>query len=132
MICPQMIVCYVCYRLHLAIVKHCKLSVRSCDADLEQLISSLQSSLCRIEEINLYDDALDFAVKFMAINLGESLLKQTARLLPQLYVSLKEKLVEISNQCCIPITQDLPCHAWLRSQLSYLLEHHLAYKCSIP
>ena len=52
---PNDRVCYVCYRSHLAIVKHCKLSVRSCDADLEQLISSLQSNLCRIEEINSYD-----------------------------------------------------------------------------
>ena len=28
--------------------------------------------------------------------------------------------------------QDLPSHAWLRSSLSSLLQHHMAYKCTVP
>ena len=75
---------------------------------------------------------MDYAVKFVAINLGERLLKQTAALLPKLFDSLREKLLEIVNKRSIKVTQALPCHAWLRSQLSFLLKHHVAYKCSVP
>ena len=119
---PNDRVCYICYRSHLSIVKHCKASVKSLDLDLRELINSIQKRQCKVEEISSYDDALDYAVKFVAVTLGECLIKQTAALLPKLFEALREKLLEITHKRGINITQDLPCHAWLRSQLSFLLK----------
>ena len=77
--------------LHLTIVKHCKALVKSLDSDLRELINSIQKRQCKVEEISSYDDALDYAVKFVAVTLGECLIKQTAALLPKLFETLRKK-----------------------------------------
>ena len=71
-------------------------------------------------------------MRSLAISLGDALLKQTAMLLPQLYAIFRERLVGVTGKCGISICQDLPSHSWLRSQLSSVLEHHMAYRCSVP
>ena len=95
---PNDRVCYICYRSHLSIVKHCKASVKSLDSDLRELINSIQKRQCKVEEISSYDDALDYAAKFVAVILGECLIKQTAALLPKLFEALREKLLEITHK----------------------------------
>ena len=57
-----------------------------------------------------------------------------ALLLPSVYERFCDKLIEITRSRGIIINQDiqrLVSANWLRSQLSSLLEHHLAYKCSV-
>ena len=61
-------------------------------------------------------------------------MKQTALLLPSIYEKFCNKLSEITRLRGIIVSQDiqrLVSANWLRSQLSSLLEHHLAYKCSV-
>ena len=69
----------------------------------------------------------------LAIEVGEALLKQTTWLLPSIYEKLCNKLPEITRLHGIIVSQDihrLVSANGLRSQLSSLLEHYLAYKCS--
>ena len=129
---PDDRVCYACYRSHLVIVKHNTQSVQSTDSELQELISKIKCSLPNLTEIKKYENALDYVVRSLAISLGDALLKQTAMLLPQLYAIFRERLVGVTGKCGISICQDLPSHSWLRSQLSSLLEHHMAYRCSVP
>jgi len=75
----------------------------------------------------------NYTVHSLAITVGEALLKQTAILLPQIYSTFKLELESIARNCRVHTEDhDLPRHAWLRSSLSSLLQHHMAYRCSIP
>ena len=130
-LCPQDRVCCACYRSHLFTIKHLKNLVKSTDSDLRALIDKLKQDLPVISDVLKFDSALQYVTSTSAIWLGEALLKQTAMLLPQVYATFKEKLLKITNEHGIAITQDLPSHAWLRSHLSSLLEHHIAYCCSV-
>ena len=130
-LCPQDRVCCACYRSHLFTIKHLKNLVKSTDSDLRALIDKLKQDLPVISDVLNFDSALQYVTSTSAIWLGEALLKQTAMLLPQVYATFKEKLLKITNEHGIAITQYLPSHAWLRSHLSSLLEHHIAYCCSV-
>ena len=69
-----------------------------------------------------------------AVHVGEALLNQTALLLPDVFDYFHEKLREITKVHSIIFKQDV-CNTvnstWLRSQLSSLLEQHMAYRCSV-
>ena len=80
------------------------------------------------------DEVLSYVTHFSAVHVGEALLKQNALLLPNVYDLFHNKFMEITNLCGIVLNQDLHTLAnpsWLRSQLSSLLEHHMAYQCSV-
>ena len=50
-----------------------------------------------------------------------------------MYEKFKLELYSIARNCEVNREdQDLPSHAWLRSSLSSLLQHHMAYKCTVP
>ena len=128
---PDDRVCYACYCSHLATLKHIKETVESKDSDLRDLINTLKQTVSTIKGIHTFDIALDYVVRLVAIDVGEALLKQTAMLLPQVYRDFKEQLLVVTKQCGIIVNQDLPSHSWLSSQLCSLLDHHIAYKCSV-
>ena len=130
---PNDRVCYACYKSHLSIVKHIKNLAISTDADLKDLLLSIKQSLPRLSEMKSWDDAVDYTVGSLAVTVGEALLKQTAVLLPQVYVTFKSELDSVIRQCEVNTEgQDIPTSTWLRSSLSSLLKHHMAYKCTIP
>ena len=75
-----------------------------------------------------------YVADFSAVYVGEALLKQNALLLPDVYDYFHNKLLEIIKLRGIVLNQDLHIIAspsWLRSHLSSLLEHHMAYRCSV-
>ena len=128
-------ICYACYKSHLVIIKHMQNSSHSTDADLQQVIDTLKRDLPDIVHINTFDDALSYVAQFSAINVGETLLKQNALLLPDVYDSFTKKLKQVTQLCNITVgTSDMRNAAtpvWLRNHLSSLLDHHMAYRCCI-
>ena len=74
---------------------------------------------------------MGYAIKSVAITLGNILLKQMAMLLPEANAMFIERVTTIANNNGISIPQDLPSQSWLRSQLSSSLEHHMAYRCAV-
>ena len=109
-------------------------TVHSTDADLHLLIAKIQLDTPIASNVHTLERAIHFTSNTLAIEVGEALLKQTALLLPSVYERFCDKLTEITRSRGIIINQDiqrLVSANWLRSQLSSLLEHHLAYKCSV-
>ena len=122
---PNDCVCYACYKSNLSIVKHIKNLAISTDTDLKDLLLSIKQSLPRLSEIKSWDDAVDYTVGSLAVTVGEALLKQSAVLLPQVYVTFKSELDSVIRQCQVHTEgQDIPTSTWLRSCLSSLLKHH--------
>ena len=127
-------VCYACYRSHLFIIKHLNRTVHSTDSDLGSLIDRIKQDIPEVSDIQTLDQALTYASTFSAIQVGEALLKQTAVLLPSVYKVFRNKVMEITQLRGIMISRDIESFAsasWLRSQLSSVLEHHMAYRCSV-
>ena len=126
-------VCYACYKAHLIIIKHKQNTITSTDADLSSSINKIKSEMCNISDIHTPDEALSNAAHFSGIHVGEALLKHNALLHPDVYDIFLDKLTEITRVCSI-VLEDVKSTAspsWLRSQLSTLLEHHMAYRCSV-
>ena len=126
--------CYACYRAHLIIIKHLQNTTISTDDDLSALIDKIKSETCDISDVHTFDQALSYVAHFSAVHVGEALLKQNALLLPDVYDIFTNKIMEITKQHGIVLNQELHVIAnpnWLRSQLSSLLEHHMAYRCSV-
>ena len=104
--------------------------VNSTDTDLHALLEEINKGLSHVTDLHTFNSALHYASSVSAIHLGEALLKQTAMLLPKVYAIFKDTLVKITSEQGIP-SEELPSHAWLRSQLSTHLDHHMSYQCSI-
>ena len=129
--CPNDCVCYTCYKSHSVIARHIKNLTISKDKDLNALILEIKQSLPRLSEIKNWDNAIDYTVHTLAISTGEALLKQTALLLPQVYVTFKVELDSIARHYVLCTEDNMPSPTWLRSSLSSLFQHHMAYRCSI-
>ncbi len=130
---PDDRVCYACYKSHLIAVKHAKNVVTSTDGDLTDLISEIKQNLPRLSDVRTWENVIDYAVHSLAITVGEGLLKQTAFLLPQVYSKFKLELDSIATKSDVQKEdKNLHSHTWLRSCLSSLLQHHMAYRCAIP
>ena len=126
-ICNDDRVCYACYKSHLITIKHLNSTVNSTDADLCLLIA-------RIQQVHTFDQAIQYTSNTLAVEVGEALLTQRALLLPTIYEKFCDNVMEIIRTRGIFINHDIQTVVsanWLRSQLSSLLEHHLAYRCSV-
>ena len=133
-ICTDDKVCYTCYKSHLIIIKHINSTVSSTDADLHSLIAHIQQNIPRVSDIHTIDQAIQYTSNVLAVEVGEAILKQTALLLPSVYDKFCDKLTAMTTAHGIQINEDverLVTANWLRSQLSFLLEHHLAFRCSV-
>ncbi len=107
-------VCYTCYKSHLVLVKHVKQIVCSTDSDLLDLVCQVKHSKPRISDIKTWDNVVDYVMKSLAVSAGETLLKQTAILLPQLYVTFKDSVQSLKDQLGIITDRSIPSHLWLR------------------
>ncbi len=53
-------------------------------------------------------------------------------LLPRLYDTFKLEVESVAEKCEVyKEDQDVPSNTWVRNSLSFLLHHHMAYKCTI-
>ena len=124
--------CFSCYKSHRSIIKQVQSSTCSTDDDLVSRIEGIKSNMCIRSEIRTFEQVVTHAVQVSAIYVGESLLKQTALLLPDVYDSFMSYVMETSQLCNInhentSTTQPI----WLLNQVSSLLDFHLAYKCPV-
>ena len=128
-------VCYTCYREHCVIIKHLQNTVNSTDVDLSATLDKIKEEMAHImSTLYTMDQVLLYASHSCALRVGDALLQQTVLLLPDVFDYFCEKSNEIMKQHDIVFKQDITTIAtprWLRSQLSALLEHHMAYRCSV-
>ena len=129
--------CYACYKSHLVIIKQMHNTTSSRDNELCSLIDALkqQASAYNLADINTIDQTLSYAALFSAIYVGEALLKQSALLLPDVYDSFHDKvlhIIRLRDIACdgLEVKGMVTCN-WLQSQLSSLLNHHMAYRCCV-
>ena len=119
------------------IIKHTHNTTSSTDDELCSLIHALkqQASTCNIADINTIDQTLSYAALLSAISVGEALLKQSALLLPDVYDSFHNKvlhIIQLRDIACDGLdVRGMVTSNWLRSQLSSLLNHHMAYHCCV-
>ena len=131
---PQDRVCYACYKSHLVIIKHTQKNITSTDVDLSTQIKRIKSEMSSLSDIHTLDQAITHAVHLSAVYVGEHLLKQTALLLPDVCDIFNDYVTETIGLCGIEHDENIKSVAkpsWVRSQLSSLLEHHLAYRCPV-
>ena len=79
-------VCYACYKSHLIIIKLINNTVHSTDVDLRLLIAKIQLDTPIASDVHTLDQAIHYTSNTLAIEVGEALLKQTALLLPSIYL----------------------------------------------
>ena len=131
-ISPHDRVCFTCHKSYRVVIKHLKGTVQSTDTELKTIIDKIEGDLPPSQsDITTFDGALSYVSSLSAIHVGKALLRQTALLLPEVYESFKTQLLDLTTQLNIKSKQDVPGTIWLRSQLSTMLEHHMAYKCSV-
>ena len=81
------------------------------------------------EEIRTPDQALLHSVCRSAILVGETLLEQNAILLPEVYHYSHKTYADITmSQNMVGLNTTISSN-WLLSELSAILEHHMAYTC---
>ena len=127
-------ICLSCYKSHLVIVNQVQQHPVSNDSDLQHTLDKIRQQTSNPSQITTVDEAIAHAAHYTALVVGEALLNQTAMLLPTVYKQFMHRLEYIlhSNKSSQGTeTQTLTTPQWLHSQLSALLDYHLAIKCSI-
>ena len=127
-------VCYACYRAHLFTIKHLSNTISSNDADLSHLLQQVKHNMIQLSDIHTTTQIISYATHYSAVYVGEILLKQNAILLPDVYDHFTDKVSDISRLRKVTIDEDEMSTTnpnWLRSQISSILEHHMAYRCSV-
>ena len=133
-ICTEDRICYSCYKAHLIIIKHTNNTTSSTDQDLCCIIDRVKTELQDNQEICTQDQALMHSVRLSAVLVGETLLKQNALLLPEVFDYCERVLNDVTISQGIALNQnlhDIVSSNWLLSQLSAILEQHMAYRCSV-
>lgn len=133
-ICAEDHICYSCYKAHLVIIKHINNTTSSTDQDLCCIIDQVKTELQDNQEICTQDQALMHSVRMSAVLVGETLLKQNAILLPEVFDYCERVFNDVSTSQGIARNQnlhDIVSSNWLLSQLSAVLEQHMAYRCSV-
>ena len=125
-------VCYACYRAHLFTIKHLHNTVSSNDADLSTLLQQIKHNMIQLSDIHTTTQIISYATHYSAVYVGEILLKQNAILLPDVYDHFTDNVSDMLRKVTIDKDEMSTTNPnWLRSQLSSILEHHMAYRCSV-
>ena len=106
----------------------------SSDDDIRSLLDRVKLNMLDLAAVNTTSQVLSYATDYSAIYVGEILLKQNAILLPDVYDHFSDKVLDISRLRQVTIDKDEMSTTnpnWFRSQLSSILEHHMAYRCSV-
>lgn len=123
--------CFTCYKSHLVTVQHLNSIIHSTNPDLETLLDEIKGDLPAISD---FESVVSYTCRITAIHVGEALLKHTALLLPEVYELFNRTLKENTYPRDItvdPEMADTLTTTWLRSQLSSILQPHMAYRCSV-
>ena len=86
-------VCLTCYKSHLCVIKHLKGSIRSIDEELTLLLNELKMESHALTSNKTLDNAIAYTSTVAALRVGETLLKQSATLLPVVYAQFKTHLM---------------------------------------
>ena len=127
--------CYTCYKSHLVTVRHLNGTTQSTDTNLQEFLKKITDSLPSISDVTTIESALSYTSNLVAIHVGETLLKNNALLLLEFNELFHNRLQEVLLPCNIKPSSDsgsmMHTPAWLTSQLSSILEPHMAYQCSV-
>ena len=127
-------ICYACYKAHLVLIKqHTSSTTNSTDQDLTSINEKLKCELQNEKEICTQDQALLHSVSRSAILVGETLLEKNTVLLPEVYDYFQKTYAGITMSQNIVVQHGLNTISsnWLLSELSAILEHHMAHRCSV-
>ena len=133
-ISPDDRVCYACYRAHLFTIKHLNNTVSSSDTDLRSLLDRVKHDMPDLSTVHTTAQILSYATNYSAVYVGEIILKENAILLLDVCDYFYDKVLDISRLHNVTLDEDEMSTTnpnWLRSQLSSILEHHMAYRCSV-
>ena len=126
-------VCYTCYRSHLIILQ--RRNETSLDSDLLNMISTLSHQISEPsnDTIQSISDLIDAAMTRMVITVGRELLNGNVMLLPDvhdLFNSYASELSKYLHEDNINISK-LVTSAYILSNLTATLQHHIAYTCTV-
>ena len=122
-------VCFVCYKSHLQILKEAK----SLSTDRE-LQDQIKSNVLQVHEVKNIENAISRAMSLTTIEVGEALLNQEALLLPAVHESFVTKVSACVQEANLGHVSDLKetfSTRWVLSNLTSSLQHHLSYACKI-
>ena len=96
------------------------------------LLTKIKEALLVVSDNKTIESAISYTCNITAVHVGEALLKDTALLLPDVLTFFRQKLEEVTQLCNIESDiVDTITPTWLRSQLSSILQPHMAYRCSV-
>ena len=101
-ICNDDRVCYACYKS--ISIKHLNSTVNSTDADLHLLIAQIQEDTPIVSDVHTFDQAIQYTSNTLAVEVGEALLTQRVLLLPTIYETFCDNVMEITNSTQTPGT----------------------------
>jgi hypothetical protein len=125
-------ICLACYRAHLVVIKRSINIVESLDKDLASMIKKLKGEVQDEQDIHTVEQAVTNAALQTAILVAETLLDQNAILLPEVWDYFEKKISDLSRKKSFHHDfHDIANAHWLLSQLSAVLQQHMAYRCSV-
>ena len=125
-------VCFVCYKSHLQILKEAK--CLSTDRELQDQIKLTKSNVLQVHEVKNIENAISRAMSLTTIEVGEALLNQEALLLPAVHESFVTKVSACVQEANLGHVSDLKetfSTRWVLSNLTSSLQHHLGYACKL-
>ena len=125
-------VCYTCYRSHLIVLQ--RRNETSMDSDLLETITTLSHQIHEPshDTIQSTSDLIDTAMTRVVIAVGKELLNGNVMLLPDVHELFNSYATELSQYLHedINITK-LVTSAYILSNLTANLQHHIAYTCTV-
>ena len=85
-------------------IKHLNSTVNSTDADLRLLIARIQEDTPIVSDVHTFDQAIQYTSNTLAVEVGEALLTQRVLLLPTIYETFCDNVMEITNSTQTPGT----------------------------
>ena len=88
---------YATHAINPISIKHLNSTVNSTDADLRFLIARIQQDTPIVSDIHTFDQAIQYTSNTLAVEVGEALLTQRVLLLPTIYETFCDNVMEITN-----------------------------------
>ena len=125
-------ICYTCYRSHLIILQTRKET--SMDSDLLEVINTLSHQIHEPSHDNMKStsDLVEAAMMRVVITIGRELLDGNVMLLPDVHERFNSYASELSQYLHEDVNiSKLVTSAYILSNLTANLQHHMTYTCTI-
>ena len=78
-------------------IKYLNSTINSTDADLRLLIARIQQDTPIVSDVHTFDQAIRYTPNTLAVEVGEALLTQRVLLLPTIYETFCDNVMEITD-----------------------------------